>query len=636
MNQKLEMAFGIGREELQRPLKLWLPEKGVLLAAGEFSIDDKDGRVRLQPFSAALFHKNKVPGGYPEISTIQCEIAYLTLDHPVKLLSELNNRKVIAIEMRGSRAREIKLSNNRRTAEKSDDVDVFITNGYLFYEERRNLIWSDGIVNLTDCQTKPPTTISGKGMEMLLAKATNPNQPKPAKAAAAKPGANSDSSSVEKIILKSHVIMNFWVDSRPGFLGGAPRPNDAQAAEGARVDEQTPPDKAHIHITTGGAFHYDLIKEYAWFESPAAREGTAVKGDNDPFDNDQVHVTRSQKVDKKDKLDQLTCFRLDLQFRKKANPSTDPAATGSDKEIETATAIRQGANYVVLALESEHMDAFGNEMLFRAGDARNGPMTILKGDPLRTFKDGHKMISKELHLFGADRNGEGQHAWARGPGQIDLLDGKSTAKQASFPTHIIWQDTLTVVKDKEGGQVFDLMTVKGDAQYDASFIDDQQGQYLHGKTIMVWMTKNEESAKKPQASGGAKQELHRVIAQDHVRAKSADFIIRRADVLVMTFLPEVARADRLPTLPSGGEVTSVVNSGPADPTGIIPPAVGPMPITSAPIETKGSEEKKKEPPIELEGNDITMAIATVGPKKQLHELVAKGNVLVFQPGDPPG
>src|SRR5262249_44642573 len=157
----------------------------------------------------------------------------------------------------------------------------------------------------------------------------------------------------------------------------------------------------------------------------------------------------------------------------------------------------------------EGMAAFGNEMFFKAGDANNGPLTILKGEPLRTAKDGHKMVSKELHLFAANRFGDGQRAWARGPGQIDMLDSKSPDKQI-FPTHVIWRDTLNVVKEKEGSEVFDVMTLEGES----SFIDDQQKQELHGEKIIVWARNIQEGAKKPDAVGGGRQELHRVFAQD--------------------------------------------------------------------------------------------------------------------------
>jgi lipopolysaccharide export system protein LptA len=629
-DHNLAQGFGQGCPELQRPLRLWLPDKGIAFAAGEFNID-RDGRVRLAPFSAALYHKTKVPGGYPEISTIRCDVAILTLDRPVMSYSELNNRKVIAVEMVG-RQPGIQLTSNRRTPQKNDDVDILITNGNLFYEESRDLIYTDGVVCLTDNQAKPPTVIRGKGLDMFLAKDSGPNRQKTVKPRPADP--QSDTGNIERLHLRSDVEMHFWVDANSGFLGGTPNTKKpAQpAADALDADNQKPAEKAHIHIHTGGPFTYDLTRETAWFESPPARASKAAKGDTDQaFAGDQVHVERFQKVNRKEKFDQLTCDRLDLQFRRKIVPggvSSDGAV--SDKEIETATATRRDINEVTLSLDTEGMAAFGSKMFYRAGDSVNGPLTILYGEsqrPLRTVRDGHSMKCLELHLFAANRFGEGQRAYAKGPGQIDLLDKKNPDKE-TFPTHIIWRDTLTVVKTQEGGQVFDLMTVVGEA----SFIDDVQKQELHGEKIMVWLENKEESARKPDASGGSKQELHRVLAQDRVRAVSPEYIVRRSNRLTIMFLAAVGHNDHLPDLP-------LVANKPAEQPNAPPirrDDKSPLPPSPLVENKTPSETKKPSPPIELEGNEITVAVSTLGTKKELQELIAKGNVYVFQAGETPG
>ena len=92
---------------------------------------------KLSPFSAALFPKGRRDGKFPEINTVKCDFAFLTLDEPVKLPSELANRKVTAIELRGNSG--VTLTNNRRTPDKSDDIEVFVARSPLFYEESRNL-----------------------------------------------------------------------------------------------------------------------------------------------------------------------------------------------------------------------------------------------------------------------------------------------------------------------------------------------------------------------------------------------------------------------------------------------------------------------------------------------------------------
>lgn len=619
---KLKQGFNANCKELQRPLRLWLPDKQIAFAAGDFTIDAKaDGKVRLAPFSAAFFHKSKTPGGYPEISTIRCDVAILTLDKHVSQFSELNNRKVVKVEMVGKQPNNITITNNRRTAEKNDDIDLLITNGDLVYVAIEDRIYTEGVVCLTDHQPKPPTVIFGRGMDLYLAKATNPSRPRPSAKAAPKPG--SETGNIEKIALRSDVDMKFWSDPRSGFLGGTP-----DAGKPPPNGKRTPLEKELIHVHTGGPFVYDLTKEIAWFESPPARESKAGKSP-DPFAPDQVHVHRVQKINGGEKFDQLTCDRLDLQFRRKLTPGAAPAsAETGDKEIETALATCRDVNEVTLALDSEGMAAFGKEMFYRAGDGANGPLTILKGEPmrpLRTFKDGHAMRSQELHLFAANRFGEGQRGFAKGPGVIDILDGNDPKKN-SFPTHVHFRDSLTVVKAQEGGEVFDLMTVVGEA----SFIDDQQKQELHGDKICVWVRKVQESAKKSDAVGGARQELHRVLAQGRVRATSPEFIVRKSDELTMVFQDGTPRGAVLPQ--PGGDKKDM------------PPPLPPgkdMPPTTETKDDKArasapAEEKKPRAPIEMEGNKITASVFTYLGNKKLQELIANGNVFVFQAGEKEG
>ena len=266
------------------------------------------------------------------------------------------------------------------------------------------------------------------------------------------------------------------------------------------------------------------------------------------------------------------------------------------------------------------MAAYGNKLYYRAGDITTGPITKLWGEPLKSFKDGHKMVCKQMDLYSANRAGDGQKAVAQGPGQIDLLDSKNPGKP-SWPTHVLWNDILTVVREKEGTEVFDIMTVTGDA----SFIDDEQKQELHAEKIMVWIQQLQEGAKKLDAAGGPRQELRRVEAERRVRAKSPQFVIRQADEFTISFLPKAPPGIRLP---SSGFTAARPDNPPAplDNNGG-PPVIG----KQAPIE----EKKKPEPPIELTANKITTEVFTLGPKKELQELVAKGTSMSSRPATSP-
>ena len=197
---RLELAYGKGCEEIRRPLRIWLPDKGVVFSAGEFSIDKKHGSIRLAPFSVAMYHKGTPRGAHPEITTIKCDIAIITLDQPITQFSQLTNssRKIIAVEMQGGRP-GVTIGSNRKSAEKSDDIDILITGGPLFYEDRQKLIWTQGVVCVTDYKTTPATVIRGKGLDMHLAKENA--KPRPKAAVVSQDPANGDSHNVEKLSL---------------------------------------------------------------------------------------------------------------------------------------------------------------------------------------------------------------------------------------------------------------------------------------------------------------------------------------------------------------------------------------------------------------------------------------------------
>ncbi len=329
----LRQAFGAGSEEMSRPIRLLVRDKGMVVSAGQFSIE-VDGRVKFAPFSAAIFPKHK-DGGYPEINTFQCDFAFLALDKPVQMPWELVNRELTAVELRGGGGRGVKIINNRRTPEENDDLEVIVTQAPLFYEARRNLIWSDGYVKLCDFQSQPkPTVVIGRGMEMHLAPDSGPNKPNV-----------EDIGKVELLILRSNVSMYFYLDSYEGFLDGndaapAPKmPGGAQVrivqAEGHRSRHndlagvraeptKNPPDKISpekFRISTNGTFTYDATKGLAWFDSaPRSKDGTPPM---------QVLVSRD---DPTEPYDQILCDHLKLQFRKNTRPSAKPAATETQKK----------------------------------------------------------------------------------------------------------------------------------------------------------------------------------------------------------------------------------------------------------------------------------------------------------------
>ena len=222
-------------------------------------------------------------------------------------------------------------------------------------------------------------------------------------------------------------------------------------------------------IKTAGPFHYDLTKELATFDIPP------IDPANPPSTAEQVLVSRVHKGGDGRKYDQLVGDHLELQFRKKtdAEPKAPHEPQTSDKEIDTLLADDPRTDEVTLSMDTENLVAWGTELFYRSPTATTGPQTILRGSPakrMHAVKDGHTIEAQDLHLIGADKNGNGQQAIAKGPGQIDLYDKSNPNNK--LPSHASWYDTLVAVKERDGDKMLDVLTLVGNA----SFVDEQQKQ----------------------------------------------------------------------------------------------------------------------------------------------------------------
>src|SRR5262249_22889335 len=156
-----------------RMFKLELQSKGWGISANKFDIEKSDGRVKLTPFSAYVFPKSRNNAKFPEIDTVRCDEAFLTMDRPVTKMGDLSNRRIVGVELRAKNG--VLIINNRGTVEKNDDIELRITNGPLFFDDNKNLVWTDGFVQVLDIGTQPhPTKVTAKGMDMYLVKEATP------------------------------------------------------------------------------------------------------------------------------------------------------------------------------------------------------------------------------------------------------------------------------------------------------------------------------------------------------------------------------------------------------------------------------------------------------------------------------
>src|SRR5436190_3567658 len=159
--EKLKDAFGKDCKELTRINKLEIPSRHMVLAVDKFEPvpeGEHKGEMLLQPFSVAIFGKGA------EINTIKSREAYLTFDHPINSISEVGRAKIVAAQLIG----DVVISNNRSTPGPSDDL-FLSTEGPVFYDDPRHLIWTNAVVRLEDSLSKPkPMEITAIGMEVDL------------------------------------------------------------------------------------------------------------------------------------------------------------------------------------------------------------------------------------------------------------------------------------------------------------------------------------------------------------------------------------------------------------------------------------------------------------------------------------
>lgn len=620
VDRKLQKAYGADCEEVRRTIKLDLRSKGWCLAADQFDIEP-DGRVKLSPFSACVFPKGRPDARFPEINTVQCEIAYLTMDRPIASATELSNRKIVGVELQGSPKRVLTLINNRRTPEKNDDIELRITQGSIFFDERKDLVWTDGYVQLLDTQTQPhPTKITAKGLDLKLTRDPTPGRPGTTKTR----GKTDTITGVDSLTLRSNVDMHLYVDARSGFLAGA----DTGKPEARRASgNKEPQEKSHIVIKTNGTFFYEVAKDWASFDSPVPNPSSL------PSSPEQVLVSREHKQGDAKKYDQLLCDHLELQFReKKTAGRADPESKAMDREIESARATARNGKEVVLTMDTENLEAYGLELMYFGPTATVGPKTQLKGQPLHAVKDGHKIEALELLLIAPDKAGNGQQAIATGPGHIDLFDKSNTERP--YPLHAAWTKTLVSTKEKDGDRKLDLLTFTGDAL----FLDTQNKQELRGQKIQVWLEPGPAGQEKKgsQASTASpRQRPHKVECFERVSAIAEEVIVKQAHHLVVRFQNDLPKDDRLPdTLPAPAALPGTTVAAPLAPGSETPLATANLPATMTPAKAE-TRPKKTRKPIELSANEIVIYVSRAGTKNQLQELVTEGAVHVHQDGENP-
>jgi lipopolysaccharide export system protein LptA len=613
--RKLELAFRPDDPTLQLGIKLEIRNRGMVLATDDLKFTE-DGQVQLTPLRLALFGKAVGPDGTPEINTVRSDSAVLRFDAPVRNFQDLSSRKIVG----GKLIKNISITNNRRTADRTDDLSL-MTVGEMYYEESLGKIWTDREVHIEDLQTFPPTIINATGMDVYLLK----DKEQPAAGARARPDGVTG---VEKIKLRSRVDMHLYVDAQSSFLstGKKPKagpPGRAGAAAAASPDgtknsastSASPPAKSHVRITCAGPFVYDMIHDHATFDEDPAYPLKAVE---------VIRENRTATVEQSGLNDVLDCDHLELQFSRKKPPAgaAPPAPQDDPGGLAIETAHATARNELILTSDAETLEAHGTDLTY---DTRTRS-TVLKGAPeIVAFKEGNELHARELHMV--ERDGS-QQVTALGPGHIDLLD-KKTGKS---PLHAYWQERLESGKDAPSGanatggksEPMDLLTLSGKA----SFEDDEHGQVLRGDRLKVWFKSADH---KPVPDGGGPEHLqpHHVEATGHVSADSPQMRIKPPTEQLMIWFVDVhpRPSDRSTSggPHSAGPRDTATTAAPSVAATVTPPAVNSRPGGTPPGQAKARK------PIELSARSVEAHVLRFdNDRNELESLNCAGNVRVHQ------
>jgi hypothetical protein len=659
---KLRLAFGDLCKEASNkyyPIKLELRGRNMILAAGDFAFEhDAEGRVRLSPVSVAMFSKPE-PGKFPEINTVRAEVAYLTFDKPIYSAAELSTRKISKGELRG----EILIVHNRRTPQPDDDIVIRIDDGPLYYLESEHRLWTEKWVKVNDSLGAPRNnTISACGMDLYLAAK---REPAPSAQPTARKPKNDNVGGVERIVLRSAVTMNLWVDSGSGFLAAD---NDAAASKDknadktraatAEADAAELETKDKVIITTPGPFNYDMVKNFAQFDIPPCdphrpsrypervqvercheitaqenggknvqfyRSKTQISGMFAAFSSGPLALAAALQIPNETPrflLDQMDCEHLELQFRKKTPPTAQttkdnakpPATDDKTANLEIETVHATGKK-VVLVSEADTLTAWGTDFFHNAVSRQ----TTLKGDPKinpvhvnnKTFgvwilKEGNEIYGNELEL--SNQKGA-QAASARGPGCIRLLD-KTTGTR---PLQASWNDSFSWLP--EGNH--EVMTLTGNGV----FYDDEHNQYLQADNLKVWL---QPADVKPAATGSPppvqnSRKPHKVEATGHVLAKSPDMKVHDSESLMVHF-KDVPAEKSEPAISATTKADPMNGISVPGIVGVKPPAAAAPPAAPA----------KPANPIDLSAQAVEVTVLRGADKNELDELRCFKNVHVVQ------
>jgi lipopolysaccharide export system protein LptA len=619
---KLQQAFGAECPEVTPAYswKLKLRAEGMVLAFNEFKIDP-EGRVRLSPFSLATFKEKQ--GQFPEINTVHADVANLEFDRPVKVINDIQERRIIGCQLESDpqaltndpRRGRIVVVNNRATPSPDDDL-VLETPGPLVYREAeqpnlpldktRPQLETAGVVHMVDHRGGPDSTvITAQGMRVFLN--VEAEKPGPVKKAKSRGPAVTG---VRRVVLPSNVDMNLWSDSNDGFLASPGKSTATQPAD-------KPAERNHVRIMTPGQFVYDVLPDgdRARFDRlpPSAT----------PLPNCVRVVRPVARTPGVELNDQLECDALELRFTAK---SEMPQASGRPpvKTTSGPTDDRQSISwahawgqFIVLTSDSDKLEAHGNDLVY---DAKTKATTLRGAPEMVALKEGNEIHAPELIMYSPDEK-QGRNAEAHGAGFFRMLDqggGKRTVEAR-------WRDRMTY-REEPG---HNLLTLTGEARFE----DRENHQTLQADLLKLWLTPEQKPLTAPPptpaAAGAADQpppKIHpqRVEATGRVAMQTPDMIGRDIEQLVLLF----REAPPLPSPPAGAAPQQLIASPAPATQAPMAPTTPAGPVTAVPPPAVAAPPPKK--PIDVRARALQAFIVRRGEVNEVDTVHCEDDVHVHQ------
>jgi lipopolysaccharide export system protein LptA len=680
--KRLRQAFGEECPELKRAIKLEVRSRGIVLAADQFNIE-KDGRVKLQPFSCAIFGKPKGANQTPEINTVRSEVAFLTFDRPITSPQDMNGRKIIGGELRqdderppedGQPAPErdvgldrerrghggVLIVNNHRTPERDDDMSLF-TPGPVYYSESLQRIWTANAVRITDLSSQPqPTLITGTGMDVYLSTDTappGPGKPAPANGSPAKPKTNSTAiTGVERVVLRADVEMHLYIDSQAGFVGNSRRGAEVrrpgpvgpvagspslrlvtspvaavteQGSMAGRGSAQKETTSKAVRGAGKGAAAAPEEKDLVVIKTQGPFE-YLVETDRARFDISQhpgphpnrLEVCRQHGTNPLGNglRDVLDCEHLEIQFRRKS--------AAQKAEMKPATP-PPAADDRTADLEIESAHAWG-ELVLLTSEAEK--LHAFGNDMVYNALKHESVLKGDPEMVAVK---DSSKIYARDLTLLAIGDkddqqavatgpGRIEMQDAASgrpPMHATWKDKL--VSSRDGP--YDVVTFTGGA----TFEDKERGQLLQADTLKLWLEPAEEKKDAAPASATSSdsrsRKPHHLDARGNVVARAPEMNIQDTERLVVWFKDAAPGQPQLPaTLPSTPEPNA-----PQTPMGTTDANAPPARSSVLPGQSDDPQSKPKRP-IDLSARFVEAHVVRGESKNDLEKIWCEGMVRVRQ------